>query len=171
MKNKNILTVCITALLTAAVFILTAYLHIPTHTGYTHVGDALIYFSACILPVPYAIFVGATGALLADCLTGFAIWAPASVIIKSLSAVLFSKNTKRILCKRNVLALIPAAVISIGGYYLYDAAILGSFAAALPGVIGYITQAALSSALFLVLAPAADKAGIKRILQNGDNEK
>ena len=39
---------------------------------------------------------GAVGALLADCLTGFAIWAPASVIIKSLAVLCFSRKNQKI---------------------------------------------------------------------------
>jgi hypothetical protein len=55
---------CIAAIFTALVFVVTAYLHIPTNNGYIHVGDGLIYLAACILPLPYAMAVGAGGALL-----------------------------------------------------------------------------------------------------------
>ena len=61
---------CIASIFTALIFVVTAYLHIPTNNGYIHVGDGLIYLAACILPWPYAMAVGAGGALLADCLTG-----------------------------------------------------------------------------------------------------
>ena len=93
MKKKNIRLMCVAGVFTALVFIVTAYLHIPTNNGYIHVGDALIYLSACILPLPYAMAVGAGGALLADCLTGYAIWAPGSLLIKAATALLFSKSS------------------------------------------------------------------------------
>ena len=91
---KKIKLISLTGIFTAIVFVFTAYFHIPSHTGYTHIGDAFIYLAACMLPLPYGIFVGAVGALLADCLTGFALWAPASVIIKSLSVIFFCRNDK-----------------------------------------------------------------------------
>lgn len=96
MKNEKIKLMCITGVFTAITYIFTAYFHIPSHTGYTHIGDAFIYIAACLLPLPYAATVGAVGALLADCLTGFAIWAPASVIIKSLAFLCFSRQNQKI---------------------------------------------------------------------------
>ena len=36
----------LSAMFAALIFVLTAYLHIPSHTGYTHVGDAFIYMAA-----------------------------------------------------------------------------------------------------------------------------
>ena len=52
MKDKQIRLMCITGIFTAIVFVFTAYLHIPSHTGYTHVGDGFIYLAACMLPLP-----------------------------------------------------------------------------------------------------------------------
>ena len=168
MKNKKIKLMCISAVLTAVVFVFTAYLHIPSHTGYTHVGDGFIYLAACILPLPYAMFVGAVGALLADCLTGFAIWAPASVIIKAAAVLFFSAKKEKIITKRNLLALIPASAICIGGYYLYESVITANFITPLSGIPGYITQSVLSSILFVVLGFALDKLNIKKTINGGN---
>jgi uncharacterized membrane protein len=90
--KKRLKTLCLSGIFTALVFIFTAFLHIPSHTGYTHVGDALIYLAACLLPLPYALFVGTVGAALADLLTGFALWAPASLLIKGLAVLFFNRK-------------------------------------------------------------------------------
>lgn len=153
---------CLAGIFTAIVFVFTAYLHIPSHTGYTHVGDGFIYLAACLLPLPYAAFVGAAGALLADCLTGFAIWAPGSVIIKALAVLLFSRKGSRIITVRNLLALIPASALCIGGYYLYEALITGNWIAPVSGIPGYITQSVLSSILFMIVGFTLDKLKIKQ---------
>lgn len=158
---------CFSGIFTAIVFVFTAYLHIPSHTGYTHVGDAFIYLAACLLPLPYAMFVGAGGALLADCLTGFAIWAPGSVIIKTAAVLFFSRKSKKIISLRNILALIPAWALCIGGYYLYEALITGNFVAPAAGIPGYITQSALSTVLFIIAGVAMDKLDIKSKLNGG----
>lgn len=157
MKHGKIRLMCLTGVFTAIVFVFTAYLHIPSHTGYTHVGDGFIYLAACVLPLPYAAAVGGLGALLADCLTGYAIWAPGSVIIKTAAVLCFSRRSKTIVGVRNLLALIPAWALCIGGYYLYEALITGSFTAPLAGIPGYITQCVLSSALFVAVGLALDK--------------
>ena len=167
MKDQKIRLMCITGIFTAIVFVFTAYLHIPSHTGYTHVGDGFIYLAACMLPLPYAMFVGAGGALLADCLTGYAIWAPGSIIIKTVAVLFFSRKNARIINVRNLLALIPAWAICIGGYYLYEALITGNYAAPLAGIPGYITQSVLSSILFVVAGLAMDKLNLKNTLIGG----
>ena len=167
MKDQKIRLMCIAGIFTAIVFVFTAYLHIPSHTGYTHVGDGFIYLAACMLPLPYAMFVGAGGALLADCLTGYAIWAPGSIIIKTVAVLFFSRKSARIISIRNLLALIPACAVCIGGYYLYEALITGNFVAPLSGIPGYITQSVLSSILFVVAGLAMDKLNAKNTLVGG----
>ena len=167
MKNERIKLMCLAGVFTAVVFVFTAYLHIPSHTGYTHVGDGFIYLAACLLPLPYAMFVGAGGALLADCLTGFAIWAPGSVIIKTVAVLFFSRKGVKIITWRNMLALIPAWALCIGGYYLYETLITGNFVSPLAGIPGYITQSLLSSILFVAVGLAMDKLNIKPMINGG----
>lgn len=163
-KNKQVINMCLAAVFTAIVFVFTAYLHIPTHTGYTHVGDAFIYLAACLLPLPYGIFVGAGGALLADCLTGFAIWAPASVIIKAATVFCFSRRGSKILRVRNLVGLVPAWVLCVGGYYFYECIITGNMVAPLAGIPGYLMQIGLSSVVFVLAALALDKCKVKNNL-------
>ena len=167
MRKKNTKFLCMAAIFTALVFVVTAYLHIPTNNGYIHVGDGLIYLAACMLPWPYAMAVGACGALLADCLTGFAIWAPGSVIIKALTALLFTSKNKKILCMRNRIVLLPAAVICAGGYYLYESMLYGNWIAPLVGIPASLTQSVTSSILFIVLGITFDKTNIKNKLNGG----
>lgn len=166
-KRKKIRLMCITGIFTAIVFVFTAYLHIPSHTGYTHVGDGFVYLAACMLPLPYAMFVGAGGALLADCLTGFAVWAPGSVVIKTVTVLFFSRKSPSVISLRNMLALIPAWAVCIGGYYLYEAIITANFVVPLSGIPGYITQSVLSSVLFVTVGISMDKMNMKHTLMGG----
>lgn len=153
-----------TAIFAALVYVVTAYLHIPTYNGYVHCGDGFIFIAACLLPMPYSVIVGVLGAMLADLLTGFAIWAPGSMIIKGLLALLFTCKSNKILTVRNLIMLLPAALISAGGYYLYEVLITGSFVASLAGIPGSLTQAAASSIVFVVIGIALDKNDIKKKL-------
>lgn len=163
-KQNQVKYLCLAGVLTALVFVFTAYLHIPSNTGYTHIGDGFIYFAACLLPMPYAAFVGAGGALLADCLTGYAIWAPGSAVIKALMVLCFCRKNKKICCGRNLLALIPAAMLCVGGYYWYGVLLAGSFAAPATEIPGNIMQSVCSSVLFAVLGSVADKLNVKKYL-------
>ena len=161
MKKNHIKLICISGLFSALVFVITAYLHIPTYNGYVHFGDGFIFLAACILPMPYSIIVGTLGAVLADLLTGFAIWAPGSMFIKGLLAVLFSYKATKIVTTRNLFMLLPATLISVAGYYFYEVLITGSFGASLAGIPGTIIQAIASSIVFVVAGGAMDKYNIK----------
>ena len=168
MKNNKIKYMCIAGVLTALVFVVTAYLHIPMYNGYIHFGDGIIYLAACLLPLPYAVAVGAGGALLSDCVTGFAIWAPASVIIKALTTLLFSSKKDTIINIRNSLVLLPAAILCAGGYYLYEALLYGNFVAPLASISSNIIQSIASSIVFVIAGIAMDKMNVKSKL---DREK
>ena len=168
MKNNKIKYMCIAGVLTALVFVVTAYLHIPMYNGYIHFGDGIIYLAACLLPLPYAVAVGAGGALLSDCLTGFAIWAPASVKIKALTTLLFSSKKDTIINIRNSLVLLPAAILCAGGYYLYEALLYGNFVAPLASISSNIIQSIASSIVFVIAGIAMDKMNVKSKL---DREK
>ena len=60
-STKHIQLICVTGLFAAMIYVLTAWLHIPTGAGYTHAGDGLIYLAASMLPTPYAMAAGAFG--------------------------------------------------------------------------------------------------------------
>ena len=100
-NQRQVKYMCLAGILTALVFVFTAYLHIPSYNGYVHIGDGFIYFAACLLPLPYGLFVGAGGAVLADCLTGYAVWAPGSAVIKALTVLWFCRKSKKKLCNQN----------------------------------------------------------------------
>ena len=153
---------CYSGIFAALVFVCTAFVQIPSHAGYVHVGDAFIYLAACLLPWPYAAAVGVIGSTLADVLTGFAIWAPASLVIKGLSVFAFGRRGK-IASLRNLLALIPAWILCIGGYYAYEALITQNAVAPLAGMVGSCAQCLISSIVFFLLGYLLDKLNIRRI--------
>ena len=164
MNRVKVQRMCLSGVFAAVIFVFTAYFHIPSHTGYTHVGDGFIYLAACLLPTPYAVFAGSAGAMLADCLSGYALWAPGTVAIKAVAVLFFTSKRPRIVCARNLLALLPAWAVCIGGYYLYESLITWNFAAPLAGIPGYVTQSALSTILFILLGSIFDKMKIKEML-------
>ena len=164
MKNRTTRRICLTALMAAIIYVFTAYIHVPSHTGYTHVGDGFLYLAASLLPAPFAAAAGAIGAGLADLLSPYGIWAPGTVIIKVLTAFCFTSRCEKLVNKRNVLGILPALLLCVGGYYLYEALITGNFTAPALGIPGYLTQVALSSVVYLALGSALDRAGIKKKL-------
>ena len=89
------------------------------------------------------------------------------MVIKVAAVLFFSRKCKNIVSWRNFLALIPAWAFCIGGYYLYEALITGSFIVPAAGIPGYITQSALSTVLFVIIGVAMDKLNLKSKFNGG----
>ncbi len=159
--------ITLSGIMAALTFILTAYLHIPTGSGYTHAGDGVIFLAASILPTPYAIAVGAIGGALADGLSGFLMWLPGTVVIKSLTALFFTNKKGKIINARNLLAIIPSLALCVCGYSLYEGIVIsGEFskaaiAAAFVQTPAYCIQTAASAALYIFCGKALDKLSVK----------
>lgn len=154
------------ALFAAAITVTTAYLfHVPIPTGgYIHLGDALIYLAACLLPGPYAVAAAAVGAALADLLTA-PMWVAPTLVIKALVVLFFTSGQPRILCRRNCAAVVLAGLFSPAAYALAGSALAGTMAAFVPQFLGTLVQGIGSGALFLVIAPALDTVKLKSQLR------
>ena len=90
-------------------------------------------------------------------ISGYLAWAPGSILIKALTAVLFTCKSKRIVTLRNTGALLPAAIVCAGGYYLYEALIYGNWISPLAAIPSNLMQSAASAILFLVVGLALDQ--------------
>ncbi len=170
--QEHIKNMVLAALFAAMVYVMTAFVHIPTHQGYVHIGDGIIYLAAALLPTPYAIGAAAIGAGLSDYLSGYAVWVLPTAIIKALTAMVFTHKKPTIVNKRNLLAVIPAGVICVGGYYiagtllavLSGTPLTGALVASLADVPTNLIQVVGSTVLFAALGVSLDKSGIKRTL-------
>ena len=161
-EQKTTRRLAAAGLLTAVIFIATAYIHIPTGLGYTHAGDGFIFLAAALLPKPYAIAAASIGASMADFASGMAIWAPATVILKALTVLPFTSKKGSVLVRRNFLVLIPALIINIFGYSIYEALFMTptSLSAALASAFMqtpfYAIQTLIGAAIFITLVTAPD---------------
>lgn len=164
-RQKNhqlLLQLVLTALFAASITVMTAYmLHIPIPTGgYIHLGDALIYLAACLLPLPYAAAAAAIGAGLADLLTA-PMWVLPTLVIKAVVVLFFSSKAERVLCRRNIAAVVIAGLFSPAAYALAGCAMAGTMAAFVPQFLGTLVQGIGSGALFIVITPALDGMKLK----------
>ena len=167
-NSDKIKILTLTGLFSALIFVFTAYIHVPTGAGYTHAGDGLIYLAASILPTPYAIASGVIGGALADGLTGFPVWIPATIVIKAVTALFFTNKKEKILNLHNILGIIPSLIVCVVGYSLYEGIVMadslnkGAIIAAFSQTPCYLIQAGASTVLYIVTAAAFDKSGLKK---------
>ncbi len=167
MKKSGLYKVILAAMFAALTAGLTMFPKIPIPGGgYVHLGDAMIYLASSFLPLPYAMAAAGIGGGLADILSGFASYAPFTVVVKVLLTIAFTSKNKNVILgfKRNFLAPLAGLIITPGIYFLADALLAKSFAAAAPGIIWNVAQAAASLALYYVIAIAFDTAGLKKKL-------
>lgn len=174
MRNKkSLLKITYTAIFTAIILLATSLIKFSTGLGegYIHLGDCFVYLSACILPFPYCLVAGALGGALADILSGYAIWAIPTMLIKMLNAVPFmimckKHKSNKILSKYTVLMTIISGMITILGYFVAEC-ILYSVASATLSLLGNTIQAVASGIIFVIIAKATDKINLKSKISKG----
>ena len=174
MRRKNLYNLVLTAVLAAMTTAMILVFFIPVGLdGRLHFGDSVILLAAVLLPTPYAMAVGAIGGGMANVLSSTILWTPATVIIKAAITVSFSAKQDKLLTRRNLLSLLPYAIITIVGYALYHLLLIalgiGQFAGAVwtvifANVIGDLVQVAGSSMLFIALAALMEKLKLKQRL-------
>ena len=146
------------ALFASVIFVSTSYLKVPLPImGYVHLGDGLIFLSATLLPLPYAICAAAIGASLADLMAGYTQYIFATFILKALTALCFTSRRGRSVVTRNILALIPAIIINAGGYYLFEAILYKSFVSPLANIPFNVIQSVCGAIIFILLGMVIDK--------------
>ncbi len=167
-RAKKTRLLAVSGLFAAMIFVLTAYLHIPTGSGYTHAGDGLIYLAACLLPTPYVVGAAALGGALADGLTGFLVWAPATIVIKAVTVLFFTNKSEKIITLRNILGILPSPVLCVAGYSLYEGVIMtknfsaATIYAAFGQTPAYCVQVLASTVLFIICGLALDRIKFKK---------
>lgn len=146
------------AMFAAIVCIATMVIRIPIAAtgGYVNIGDTAVLLSAWILGNPYGAAAAALGSALADILSGYVIYAPATAIIKFAMAwlgfvvcrAMTDKNVHRFAVY--LVSSIVAELIMIAGYFLFESTFMGYGMGAVAAIPGNAIQAAVS----LILANA-----------------
>lgn len=164
--NRKLRKLTLSALFCALIFVSTAFLKIPVfvHSGYAHVGDALIYTAMLFLPFPYGMAAAALGGALADIFLGYTIYAPFTLVIKAAMTLAFlSRKNKTHSLLKYLLQSMLAGIICIVCYFGTDILLFG-----MPGAIinfpANCLQAAASTAVFAVIASVMSNPGVKKQL-------
>lgn len=167
MKSSKALKNLTAGGLFAALILIATYFHTPmpnANGGYIHVGDAIIYLCASMLPLGYSAVAAAIGGALCDIISGYTIYAPATLVIKVLLCLSFTSKGTKLLSKRNFIAAMLGIVITIGGYYLAESIIYQSFVSPLASITGNLVQSVGSLVIYVVVALAFDRSKVKKKL-------
>lgn len=121
MEKEQIKTKDLTkmGLMAALVFLGTFFIKIPSISGYTHLGDCMIFVSVLILGWRKGAVAGGIGAALADLLGGYTQWIIPTLFIKAIMAIIMGIITEKLFPNLRFGWLIGATVggiFQIAGY-------------------------------------------------------
>jgi len=120
LKAVNIQYITLTALMSALILVLTRIAFpIPSTTGFIHLGDAGITFTACAFGPWVTMIAGGLGTMLADVSSGYAQWAIFSLIVHGVQGWVMGWLLRREIDKVGIIATVGASVIIVvGGYFV-----------------------------------------------------
>lgn len=148
MDNKKLIRLVLAALFAALVFVGTFYLHVTLPYGYFNFGDAFLLLAAWIVGGWYGAAAGGIGAAIADLALGYTMYAPVTLVLKALMALLAAviahtaaRRGKALGIAGLWLGAAAAELLMVGGYYVFEGCLYG-FGAALASVPGNLLQGA-----------------------------
>ena len=150
----------------------TMILQVPSPTGgYMNLGDAVVILGAWLLGPVYGAVAGGVGPAMADLLSGYAVYVPATQVIKAVMA-LTAALLYRALKKRGLFLCAAAAEVPmVLGYWLFDGALASlsgggalslCLTASSAGMPSNLVQAAFGAAASTLLALALRRSGYVR---------
>ena len=162
MRNQKVLKIVICAMFAALACVATMVIQFPSPmNGYVNLGDCVVLLGAFILGPVYGAAAGGIGSMLADIFSGYAHYAPGTLIIKAVmafvAAIIFKQLKNKTLS--SVLGAVAAEVIMVLGYFAYAGMLLGKGIAAAASITGNLVQAAVGIVVSVVLYFALEKSG------------
>lgn len=168
----NARLLALTGLFAALGCVGTMVLQVPSPTGgYMNLGDTVVILGAWLLGPVYGAAAGGVGPAMADLLSGYAMYVPATLAIKAVMALTAALLYRALGKKSLLLSALAAEVPMVLGYWLFDGllaslsgggslklCLLGSAA----GVPGNLVQAAFGAAASTLLALALRRSGYAR---------
>ena len=142
---KKIRLAVLSSVFAAIICVSTLIIQIPipaTH-GYINPGDCFVIIAGIVLGPLYGALAAGLGSALADLIAGYAVYSPASFVLKALMAIaafLIAGRSRKVF--RFITAALVSEIIMTAGYFLYEFFALGYAAAAASGVPMNLIQGA-----------------------------
>ena len=158
MSDKKIRTMVMAAVLAALACVATMVIQIPSPmNGFVNLGDCFVLLSGWLLGPWWGAAAGGIGSMLADLLLGYGHYAPGTLVIKGLMALVGALVFKA-MGKKSAAALVSGVVsevIMVVGYFGYAGLLLGKGIGAAASIPGNLVQGAVGLvAGFLLLQVA-----------------
>lgn len=122
MKMKKLNKIIFASLFAALICLFNVVLHIPAPggNGFLNIGDAFL-INGVLFSGPYGIISAIIGGVLSDLILGYAVYIPATAVLKGAGALiifLFCRKNKKI--RVMLISALIAEVIITAGYFIYE---------------------------------------------------
>lgn len=182
-KNKNVVlsntqSIAVTAVLIAFTYVFTKFVNIKLplagNGGLIHLGNIPLFIAAIVFGWKVGMIAGGVGMALFDITSGWASWAPFTLIVVGLMGFAVgkisenSKSQKQLIKNayvRNLIAVIVAALIKIAGYYIAEVVLYGNFVVPLSSIPGNLIQVGTAAVIVLPISVRLKRAA-DRIFDN-----
>ena len=172
MKNnfsENLKKLTLAGALAALTTVFTLLIQIPSPTkGYINLGDTVVNIAAWVLGPLYGGAAAGIGSALADLISGYTVYAPATLIIKATMAVAAfyaynhaAKKWKTLPAR--ILSAIASEAVMVTGYAVFAGFLYGSAGTALLSVPENLVQGAVGAAISVTLYELILKRVPKRV--------
>lgn len=181
MSNKKSVTekLVMTALMMALVVVMTMLIRVPVVAtdGYIHLGDSMIFFSVLLLGWKRGAVAAGVGSALADILASYAIYAPITLVVKGLMAVVmglcidygikkgFTKGKMQAI---EIVSMIVSGLFMVLGYYIAEGFMQGNFITPLGAIPMNCLQFGIGVVLAKLLATVLGKTPAKSLFEYAD---
>lgn len=155
-----------TALLTALVFVATAFINIRlpiiASGGLVHLGTVMLFITAIVFGKEKGAVAGAVGMAIFDLSSGWALWAPFTFVVRGImgymvGAITWRKNRDGNNLMINIFAIILSGVWMIVGYYITEGILYGNWLTPVASIPGNVTQIVIGLILGLPISKILKK--------------
>ena len=166
MTDKKLHRLVLAALFTALTTVMTMVIQVPSPMqGYVNLGDCGVLLSAWVLGPAWGGAAAGIGSMLADLLSGYAHYAPGTLVIKTCMAVAaalilrsFQRGDRPSLAGQ-LAGGAAAGTILVAGYFGYACLLLGKGLAAAASIPGNIVQAVFGLAAAVAVMQVLIRSG------------
>ena len=166
-KNNKTQKLAVCAVLAALCCVATFIIRIPSVYGYVNVGDVVVLICGWQLGKKYGFAAAGIGSALADLLAGYAVYIPATFVIKGCMAfvacilytVIKKAHINRVLSR--VISAIIAEVCMVFGYFIFESAVLGYGMGAAASIGTNALQGVVAIAPAVIIAEILLKTGVR----------
>ena len=168
MREKYIKKMVFSAIFITLVFVSTYIIRIPSPiNGYVNLGDGFVLASGWLLGPVFGPISAGIGSMFTDLLSGYSVYAPATLIIKSLDCLIATLIYDCL--KRKNIGVIVGGILGelfmVLGYFLFSYFILGNGISAALNITGDLFQGVVGVVLGIMIMKISQRSGLDVIIR------